>query len=193
MPDLPVRRLSPRPWNHMLTSRIARVIQEELLKDFSSRSELSDWFSRVRFSFSYAILYRVLTLSRRIVTPFLPPDRRSQIPATSPMPQSCKSSRQKYTGTAFTTYAPSRYRTNRSAPAGYKSRNQHGTRYSVRHLRLLHPPAARHCLPLTPHYSVLQNKSPCFLFSPARPPTPVLALHPSSKRRHHNSKRSRRR
>lgn len=25
----------------------ARVIQEELLKDFSSRSELSDWFSRV--------------------------------------------------------------------------------------------------------------------------------------------------
>lgn len=26
---------------------IARVIQEELLKDFSTRSEMSDWFNRV--------------------------------------------------------------------------------------------------------------------------------------------------
>lgn len=26
---------------------LARVIQEELLKDFSTRSEMSDWFNRV--------------------------------------------------------------------------------------------------------------------------------------------------
>lgn len=30
----------------MLTSTIARVIQEELLKDFANNSELSDWFGR---------------------------------------------------------------------------------------------------------------------------------------------------
>jgi kinetochore protein Mis13/DSN1 len=30
----------------MLTIGTARVIQEELLKDFANRSEMSDWFSR---------------------------------------------------------------------------------------------------------------------------------------------------
>ncbi len=30
----------------VLTTRIARVIQEELLQDFANRSEMSDWFGR---------------------------------------------------------------------------------------------------------------------------------------------------
>lgn len=30
----------------VLTNAIARVIQEELLKDFANRSEMSDWFGR---------------------------------------------------------------------------------------------------------------------------------------------------
>ena len=32
--------------NEMLTVDIARAIQDQLLKDFGSRSEFSDWFSR---------------------------------------------------------------------------------------------------------------------------------------------------
>jgi kinetochore protein Mis13/DSN1 len=49
----------------------ARVIQEELLKDFSNKSEMSDWFSRVRPTStpSFSIKIRILTPSRKTPHP----------------------------------------------------------------------------------------------------------------------------